>query len=176
MPEAHVEASTTGSAILASLLLKLGLYGCLIFLICMLPLATVFFKKYVLSLALVGIIYASGATMSQQDLKRVIAYSSVAHMNAAVLGLFSLTPSGIAGAFLIMLAHGIVSPALFFCIGILSDRHHTRLIKHYSGLVQVMPMFTICFLFFILGNMSFPGTANFIGEFLIFVGVFRDNT
>ena len=176
MPEAHVEASTTGSAILASLLLKLGLYGCLLFLICMFPQGTIYFQKRVLLLAAVGILYASGATMFQQDLKRIIAYSSVAHMNAAVLGLFSLTHSGIEGAFFIMLAHGIVSPALFFCIGILSDRYHTRLIKHYSGLVQVMPMFTVFFVFFILGNMSFPGTANFIGEFLIFVGVFRDNT
>ena len=119
-----------------------------------------------------SVIYASLATIRQIDLKRVIAYSSIAHMNLIVLGLFSLNKQGIAGAIYLMVGHGIVSSGLFFCVGVLYDRYHTRLIRYYGGLATVMPWFALYFLIFTLANMSFPGTANFIGEFLIFVGLF----
>ena len=177
LPEAHVEAPTIGSVILASLLLKLRRLW--------------FFKIYyyrfsfwyviilvhvVYILAVISVIYASLSTIRQIDLKRIIAYSSIAHMNLIVLGLFSFTHQGIDGAIYLMIGHGIVSSALFFCVGILYERYHTRLLKHYSGLVQVMPLFAILFFIFTLANMSFPGTSNFVGELLIFIGIFQKNT
>jgi NADH:ubiquinone oxidoreductase subunit 4 (subunit M) len=127
-------------------------------------------------LAVLSIIYASFSTIRQNDLKRIIAYSSVAHMNVIVLGLFSFTHQGIEGAIYLMIGHGIVSSALFFCIGVLYDRYHTRSLKQYSGLVQVMPLFCTFFFLFTLANMGFPGTCNFVGELLIFVGVFDKNS
>ena len=176
LPEAHVEAPTIGSVILASLLLKLGSYGLLRFTLPMFPLGSQFFNPLVYSLAVVSVVYASLITIRQIDLKRIIAYSSVAHMNLIVLGLFSYTQQGIDGAIYLMIGHGIVSSALFFCVGILYDRHHTRLIKYYGGLIQVMPTFSIYFFLFTLANMSFPGTSNFIGELLILVGIFEKNS
>jgi NADH:ubiquinone oxidoreductase subunit 4 (subunit M) len=122
-----------------------------------------------------GIIYASFATLRQNDLKRIIAYSSIAHMNLAVLGIFSFTSQGIAGAIYLMISHGIVSAALFFCVGVLYDRYHTRSLRNYSGIALVMPLFCMFFFLFTCANMSFPATANFIGEFLIFTGVFEKN-
>jgi NADH:ubiquinone oxidoreductase subunit 4 (subunit M) len=127
-------------------------------------------------LAVLSIIYASLITLRQIDLKKIIAYSSIAHMNLIVLGLFSLNQHGIDGAIYLMIGHGIVSSALFFLVGILYDRYHTRLLKYYSGLVVVMPIFTIYFFIFTLANMSFPGTSNFIGEFVILLGVFNRNS
>jgi NADH:ubiquinone oxidoreductase subunit 4 (subunit M) len=124
-------------------------------------------------LAVVSVVYASLATIRQIDMKRIIAYSSIAHMNLIVLGLFSLNQHGIDGAIYLMIGHGIVSSALFFCVGVLYDRYHTRLLKYYSGLVIMMPAFTIFFFLFTLANMSFPGTSNFIGEFVILTGIFN---
>lgn len=127
-------------------------------------------------LAILSVIYASLATIRQIDMKRIIAYSSIAHMNLIVLGLFSLNQHGIDGSIYLMIGHGIVSSALFFCVGVLYDRYHTRLLKYYSGLVVVMSSFSIYFFIFTLANMSFPGTSNFIGEFIILVGIFNRNS
>jgi len=176
LPEAHVEAPTAGSVILAGILLKLGTYGFLRFSIPLFPQASVYFTPLVYTLSVVGIIYASFTTLRQIDLKKIIAYSSVAHMGFVTLGLFSLNVQGIEGAILLMLSHGFVASALFLCIGILYDRTHTRLIRYYGGLVQTMPLFSFCFFIFTLGNLSLPGTSSFVGEFLILVGVFQTNT
>lgn len=175
LPEAHVEAPTIGSVILASLLLKLGGYGFIRFTLPLFPLGTYYFGHVVYLFALLSILYASLTTIRQSDLKKIIAYSSIAHMNLIVLGLFSGSFQGIDGAIYLMIGHGVVSAALFFCVGVLYDRYHTRAIKHYSGLVQAMPLFAIAFFLFTLGNMGFPGTSNFIGEFLIMVGIFSKN-
>ena len=176
LPEAHVEAPTSGSVILAGILLKLGTYGFLRFSIPLFPEATVYFTPLIYTLSVLGIIYASFTTLRQIDLKKIIAYSSVAHMGFVTLGLFSLNAQGIEGAILLMLSHGFVASALFLCIGILYDRTHTRLIRYYGGLVQTMPLFSFFFFVFTLGNLSLPGTSSFVGEFLILLGVFQTNT
>jgi NADH:ubiquinone oxidoreductase subunit 4 (subunit M) len=162
--------------LLASLLLKLGGYGFLRFSLSMLPEASAYFSPLVSTLALMGVVYGSLSTIRQIDLKRVIAYSSVAHMNLVVLGLFSGTQQGIEGAVYLMVGHGVVSTALFFCVGVLYDRYHSRLIRYYGGLVTVMPLFSFFFFAFTLANMSFPGTSNFLGELLLFLGVFSKNS
>jgi len=176
LPEAHVEAPTSGSVILAGILLKLGTYGFLRFSIPLFPEATVYFTPLIYTLSVLGIIYASFTTLRQIDLKKIIAYSSVAHIGFVTLGLFSLNTQGIEGAILLMLSHGFVASALFLCIGILYDRTHTRLIRYYGGLVQTMPLFSFFFFVFTLGNLSLPGTSSFVGEFLILLGVFQTNT
>lgn len=175
LPEAHVEAPTAGSVLLASILLKLGTYGMLRFLIPIFPFGTIYYLPIVYMFCLVAIIYGSLTTLRQIDLKKIIAYSSVVHMNFSLIGLFSLNIEGIQGSIYLMLAHGIVSGALFFIIGCLYDRYHTRVLKYYSGLVLVMPIFSIFFLIFTLANIAFPGTCNFVGEFLIFLGIFKEN-
>nr|YP_009775875.1 NADH dehydrogenase subunit 4 [Bartramia patens]QJA16101.1 NADH dehydrogenase subunit 4 [Bartramia patens] len=176
LPEAHVEAPTAGSVILAGILLKLGTYGFLRFSIPMFPEATLYFTPFIYTLSVIAIIYTSLTTIRQIDLKKIIAYSSVAHMNFVTIGMFSLNIQGIEGSILLMLSHGMVSSALFLCVGVLYDRHKTRLVKYYGGLVSTMPMFSTIFLFFILANMSLPGTSSFIGEFLILVGAFQRNS
>jgi NADH-ubiquinone oxidoreductase chain 4 len=176
LPEAHVEAPTAGSVILAGILLKLGTYGFLRFSIPMFPEATLYFTPFVYALSVIAIIYTSLTTIRQIDLKKIIAYSSVAHMNFVTIGMFSLNIQGIEGSILLMLSHGLVSSALFLCVGALYDRHKTRLVKYYGGLVSTMPMFSTILLFFTLANMSLPGTSSFIGEFLILVGAFQRNS
>nr|QIA60222.1 NADH dehydrogenase subunit 4 [Treubia lacunosa] len=176
LPEAHVEAPTAGSVILAGILLKLGTYGFLRFSIPMFPEATLYFTPFIYTLSVIAIIYTSLTTIRQIDLKKIIAYSSVAHMNFVTIGMFSLNIQGIEGSILLMLSHGLVSSALFLCVGALYDRHKTRIVKYYGGLVSTMPIFSIIFLFFTLANMSLPGTSSFIGEFLILVGAFQRNS
>lgn len=176
LPEAHVEAPTAGSVLLAGLLLKLGGYGFLRFSIPMFPYATEYFTPFMFTLSVIGIVYAFLTTLRQVDLKRIIAYSSVAHMNFVMLGLFSLTQQGLEGAIFLMLGHGVVSSALFLIVGVVYDRHHTRLLMYYGGLTQIMPIFSIFFLLFTMGNIAMPGTSNFVGEFLILAGLIHKNT
>lgn len=176
LPEAHVEAPTAGSVILAGILLKLGTYGFLRFSIPLFPDASAYFAPFVYTLSVLGIVYASCTTLRQIDLKKMIAYSSVAHMGFVTLGLFSLNLQGIEGSLLLMLSHGFVASALFLCVGVLYDRHKTRLVKYYGGVVHVMPLFSLVFLIFTLGNLSLPGTSSFVGEFLILAGCFQTNT
>ena len=176
LPEAHVEAPTGGSVILAGILLKLGTYGFLRFSIPMFPDATLYFTPFIYTLSVIAILYTSLTTIRQIDLKKIIAYSSVAHMNFVTIGMFSLNMQGIEGSILLMLSHGLVSSALFLCVGALYDRHKTRLVRYYGGIVNTMPIFSVIFLFFTLANMSLPGTSSFIGEFLILVGAFQRNT
>jgi proton-translocating NADH-quinone oxidoreductase chain M len=176
LPEAHVEAPTAGSVILAGVLLKLGCYGFLRFSIPLFPEASLFFTPLVCLMSVIGILYASLTTLRQIDLKKIIAYSSVAHMGFVVVGLFSLNVQGVEGALLLMISHGFIASALFLCVGLLYDRTHTRLIQYYGGVVHVMPLFSFFFLIFTLGNLSLPGTSSFVGEFLILVGCFQTNT
>lgn len=175
LPEAHVEAPTGGSIILASLLLKLGVYGLLRFLIPLFPFGTLYYGSLVTLFALVGVFYSSFVALRQIDLKRIIAYSSVAHMNFALVGLFSLTLDGLTGSFFLMLGHGLISGALFFLVGVLYDRYKTRVSFYYSGLVVRMPLFASFFFFFLVANIAFPGTFNFIAELLVFLGVGLSN-
>lgn len=176
LPEAHVEAPTAGSVILAGILLKLGTYGFLRFSIPLFPYASLYFSPLVYTLSILAIIYTSLTTLRQIDLKKIIAYSSVAHMNFVTIGLFSLNSQGIEGSILLMISHGLVSPALFLCVGVLYDRHKTRILRYYSGCGRTMPLFAILFLFFTMANISLPGTSSFIGEFLVLTGAFQNNT
>ncbi|VAI04832.1 unnamed protein product [Triticum turgidum subsp. durum] len=176
LPEAHLEAPTAGSVILAGILLKLGTYGFLRFSIPMFPEVTLCFTPFIYTLSAIAIIYTSLTTLRQINLKKIIAYSSVAHMNLVTIGMFSRNIQGIGGSILLMLSHGLVSSALFLCVGVLYDRHKTRLVRYYGGLVSTMPNFSTIFFFFTLANMSLPGTSSFIGEFLILVGAFQRNS
>lgn len=176
LPEAHTEAPTAGSVILAGILLKLGTYGLLRFSLPLFPYASMYFTPLVYMLSIIAILYTSLTTLRQIDLKRIIAYSSVAHMGFVTLGMFSFNVQGLEGSLLLMLSHGVVSGALFLCVGILYDRHKTRIVKYYGGLVHTMPLFSLIFLFFILANFSFPGTSAFVSEFLILAGAFQVNS
>nr|QVQ56647.1 NADH dehydrogenase subunit 4 [Erythrocystis saccata] len=171
LPEAHAEAPTAGSVILAGVLLKLGGYGFLRFTLPLFPKGCLYFSPLIFLLSLIAIIYGSLTTLRQIDLKKVIAYSSISHMGFVTLGIFSLNITGIEGSIILMLSHGLISSAMFFCIGILYDRYATRILKYYGGLVQVMPIFVIFFMFFSFANISFPGTSSFIGEFLILLSI-----
>nr|BED43651.1 NADH dehydrogenase subunit 4 [Pyropia sp. Myanmar_A]BED43675.1 NADH dehydrogenase subunit 4 [Pyropia sp. Myanmar_B]BED43699.1 NADH dehydrogenase subunit 4 [Pyropia sp. Myanmar_C] len=173
LPEAHAEAPTAGSVILAGVLLKMGGYGFLRFSLPMFPEASLYFAPLIYLLSIIAAIYASLTTIRQVDLKKIIAYSSVSHMGFVTLGLFSFNSQGIEGSIILMLSHGLVSSALFLCVGILYDRHKTRLIKYYGGLVQIMPIFSILLLFFTFSNIGFPGTSSFVGEFLVLIGLFQ---
>nr|YP_009254723.1 NADH dehydrogenase subunit 4 [Ectocarpus siliculosus]CBJ18022.1 NADH dehydrogenase subunit 4 [Ectocarpus siliculosus] len=176
LPEAHVEAPTAGSVILAGILLKLGSYGFLRFSLGLFPEASVYFTPFVFSLSLLGVVYTSLTAIRQTDLKRLIAYTSVAHMNLVMIGLFTGTVIGVEAAILQSLSHGFVSSALFLIIGVLYDRWHSRVVKYYGGLTHTMPIFIIIFLFFTMANLGLPGTSSFIGEFLLLVSAFEANT
>lgn len=175
LPEAHVEAPTVGSILLAGVLLKLGTYGMLRILLILLPYASYYFTPLIYLLSSLAIIYCSFTTLRQIDIKKIIAYSSVVHMNVLILGLFAYNIQGIIGSVFLMLSHGLVSGALFLCVGLLYDRYHTKLLKYYGGLTQLMPLYCSFLLFFTLANMGMPGTSSFIGEFLIFLSVFKHN-
>lgn len=154
----------------------MGGYGFLRFSLPMFPLASIYFSPIVFVLSLIAAVYASLTTLRQIDLKKIVAYSSVSHMGFVTIGIFTLTVQGIEGSVILMLSHGLVSSALFLCIGVLYDRHHTRIIKYYGGLVQVMPIFTIFLMFFSFANTGFPGTSSFIGEILVLLGSFQVST
>ena len=175
LPEAHVEAPTIGSVLLAGILLKLGIYGFLRFLIPLFSQAHLYFSPFVITLSLISIIYSALTALRQQDLKRIIAYSSISHMNFVILGIFAFNSYGLFGSIFQSLSHGFVSSALFILIGVLYDRYHSRNISHYGGIVQIMPLFSFFFLFFILSNIAFPLTSGFIGEFLLILGIFNSN-
>jgi NADH-quinone oxidoreductase subunit M len=176
LPEAHVEAPTAGSVILAGVLLKLGTYGFIRFSLPLFPQASFYFAPFVYTMSLIGIVYASFTAIRQTDFKRIIAYTSVAHMNVVMLGIFSFNNVGIEGALLQSLSHGFVASALFVIIGVVYERYRTRLVKYYGGLVHTMPLYISIFLFFTMANIGFPGTSGFIGEFLIFAGSFKVNS
>ena len=176
LPEAHVEAPTAGSVILAGILLKLGTYGFIRFSFPLFPQACFYFAPFVYSVSVIGVIYTSFTAIRQTDFKRIIAYTSVAHMNLVMIGLFSFNVIGIEGAILQSLSHGFVASALFLIIGVVYERHHTRMVKYYGGLVHLMPIYVMIFLFFTMANIGLPGTSSFVGEFLILVGSFKVNT
>jgi NADH-quinone oxidoreductase subunit M len=176
LPDAHVEAPTAGSVILAGILLKMGAYGFLRFSIPLFPDATVAFTPLVTTLSLIAVIYASLVALVQTDMKKLIAYSSVAHMGFVTLGIFTLTTQGMSGAIMQMLSHGIVAAALFLCVGVVYDRLHTRDIERYGGLVARMPVYALFFMVFTFAAVGLPGTSGFVGEFLVLVGAFQVNT
>ena len=175
LPEAHVEAPTAGSVILAGILLKLGSYGFLRFSLPLFPYASVYFTPFIYSFACIAVIYTSLTAIRQTDLKRIIAYASVAHMNLVLIGMFVYNLQGLEGSILQQLSHGLVSGALFLCVGVIYDRHHTRLVKYYSGLAHTMPIYIAIFMFFSMANIALPGTSSFVGEFLILAGAFQTN-
>ena len=176
LPEAHVEAPTAGSVILAGVLLKLGTYGFIRFSLPLFPQASFFFAPLVYTISAVGIVYTSFTAIRQTDFKRIIAYTSIAHMNLVMLGIFSFNSVGIEGAVFQSLSHGFVASALFLIIGVVYDRYRTRLVQYYGGLASMMPVYVFIFLFFTMANIGLPGTSSFIGEFLILVGSFKVNT
>lgn len=176
LPDAHVEAPTAGSVILAGVLLKMGGYGFLRFNIPMLPEATEYFAPLVFTLSIVAIIYTSLVALVQNDMKKLIAYSSVAHMGFVTVGMFALNQQGIEGSIFTMLSHGIVSGALFLCVGVVYDRLHTREITRYGGLVKNMPKYAVVFLFMTMASVGLPGTSGFVGEFLVLTGAFQAST
>jgi NADH-quinone oxidoreductase subunit M len=176
LPDAHVEAPTAGSVVLAAILLKMGGYGLIRFSISMFPDASHYFTPLVFALSVIAIIYASLVALAQESMKKLIAYSSVAHMGFVTMGIFAGNTQGIQGAVYQMISHGLVSGALFLCVGVLYDRMHTYEIKAYGGLVQRMPLYAIVFMGFTFANIGLPGTTGFIGEFLTLLGTFQTNT
>jgi NADH-quinone oxidoreductase subunit M len=176
LPDAHVEAPTAGSVILAAVLLKFGGYGFLRFSLPMFPEASVMFTPLIYTLSIVAVVYTSLVALAQEDMKKLIAYSSVAHMGFVTIGAFTLTVQGIEGAIYQMLSHGVVSAALFLIVGVVYDRIHSRDIATYGGLVHRMPAYSLVFMLFMLASVGLPGTAGFIGEFLVLVGIFQVNT
>ena len=173
LPDAHVEAPTAGSVLLAAILLKMAGYGFIRFSVGLFPIASEYFVPLIYFLSLVAIIYTSFVALMQEDMKKLIAYSSVAHMGFVTLGIFTLTQQGIEGSIIQMISHGFVSAALFVCVGVLYDRNHSRMISTYGGIVSIMPKYSIVFMIFTLAAIGLPGTSGFIGEFLILVGAFQ---
>jgi NADH-quinone oxidoreductase subunit M len=176
LPDAHVEAPTAGSVILAAILLKMGGYGFLRFSLPMFPQASADLAPLIYALSVIAIVYTSLVALVQEDVKKLIAYSSVAHMGFVTMGIFAVTAQGIAGGIFQMISHGIVSAALFLCVGVVYDRMHTREIAAYGGLVNRMPVYAFVFMVFTLANVGLPGTSGFVGEFLSLIGTFRVNT
>ena len=175
LPDAHVEAPTAGSVLLAAILLKMAGYGFIRFSLGLFPIASELFVPLVYFLSLIAIVYTSLVALMQEDMKKLIAYSSVAHMGFVTLGIFTVNQQGIEGSIIQMVSHGLVSAALFLCVGVIYDRMHSRLIKTYGGLVSVMPKYSILFMLFTLAALGLPGTSGFLGEFLILMGAFKDN-
>jgi NADH-quinone oxidoreductase subunit M len=175
LPDAHVEAPTAGSVILAGILLKMGGYGFVRFSLPMFPDASVEFAPLVFTLSVIAIVYTSLVALMQEDMKKLIAYSSVAHMGFVTMGLFTMTPQGIEGAMFQMVSHGLISGALFLCVGVIYDRMHTREIAAFGGLTNRMPLYAVAFLTFTMANVGLPGTSGFVGEFLTMLGAFRAN-
>ena len=176
LPDAHVQAPTAGSVVLAAILLKMGGYGFLRFSLPMFPVGSEVMGPLVLWLSAIAIVYTSLVALVQQDMKKLIAYSSVAHMGYVTMGIFAVNQQGIDGAIFQMISHGFISGALFLCVGVIYDRMHTREIDAYGGLVNRMPAYALIFLFFTMANVGLPGTSGFIGEFLVLVGIFQVNT
>ena len=175
LPDAHVEAPTAGSVILAAILLKMAGYGFLRFSIGMFPIASEYFVPLIYTLSIIAIIYTSLVALMQEDMKKLIAYSSVAHMGFVTLGIFTFTKQGIEGSIFQMLSHGLISAALFLCVGVVYDRVHSRLISSYGGLVNILPKYSLVFAVFMLGAIGLPGTSGFVGEILILLGAFQKN-
>jgi NADH-quinone oxidoreductase subunit M len=175
LPDAHVEAPTAGSVILAGVLLKMGAYGFLRFSVPMLPDAAQYFQPFMFTLGVVAVIYTSLVALAQEDMKKLIAYSSIAHMGVVIIGIFTFNQQGLDGALFQMLSHGVVSAALFLCVGVVYDRIHTREIARYGGLADRMPAYALVFMLFTMASIGLPGTAGFIGEFLVLVGAFKVN-
>ena len=173
LPDAHVEAPTAGSVFLAAILLKLAGYGFIRFSLGLFPIASNFFTPLIYSLSLIAIVFISLVALMQDDMKKLIAYSSVAHMGFVTLGIFTLTQQGIEGSIIQMISHGLISAALFLCVGVLYDRTHSRLISNYGGIVSIMPKYAVVFMIFTLAAIGLPGTSGFIGEFLILLGAFQ---
>ena len=175
LPDAHVEAPTSGSVILAAILLKMAGYGFIRFSLGLFPVASDFFSPLVFSLSIIAIVYTSLVALVQKDMKKLIAYSSVAHMGFVTIGIFAFNSQGIEGSIFQMISHGIVSAALFLCVGVVYDRMHTRQISDYGGVSNVMPNYAIVFMIFILASLGLPGTSGFVGEILVLIGIFKTN-
>jgi NADH-quinone oxidoreductase subunit M len=175
LPDAHVEAPTAGSVILAGVLLKMGAYGFIRFSLPILPEASAQFAPLIFVLSVVAVAYTSLVALAQEDMKKLIAYSSVAHMGIVTIGIFTFNQQGLSGALFTMLAHGVVSGALFLCVGVLYDRVHSREILRYGGIARIMPAYALVFMLFTMASIGLPGLANFVGEFLVIVGAWRVN-
>ena len=175
LPDAHVEAPTAGSVILAAILLKMAGYGFIRFSLGLFPVASDYFTPLIFTLSIIAIIYTSLVALMQDDMKKLIAYSSVAHMGFVTIGIFSLTKQGLEGSIIQMMSHGLISAALFLCVGVVYDRLHSRMISSYGGLVNIMPKYAFVFMIFVLAALGLPGTSGFVGEFLILVGTFQIN-
>ena len=175
LPDAHVEAPTAGSVILAAILLKMAGYGFMRFSLGLFPVASDYFTPLIFTLSIIAIIYTSLVALMQDDMKKLIAYSSVAHMGFVTIGIFSLTKQGLEGSIIQMMSHGLISAALFLCVGVVYDRLHSRMISSYGGLVNIMPKYAFVFMIFVLAALGLPGTSGFVGEFLVLVGTFQIN-
>ena len=175
LPDAHVEAPTAGSVILAAILLKMAGYGFIRFSIGLFPVASDFFTPLIFLLSIIAIVYTSLVALMQEDMKKLIAYSSVAHMGFVTVGIFTFTKQGLEGSIIQMISHGLISAALFLCVGVLYDRVHSRMISSYGGLVHIIPKYAVIFMIFTLAALGLPGTSGFVGEILILMGAFQKN-